>query len=136
MLEAADFEGQWTVSRRIVDRRAGQSARFEGTARLTPDGDALLYHEAGTLYLGPAASFHAERRYVWRFEDGEVVMRFWDGRPFHSFRPDGRTAGTDHPCGSDLYRVEYDFTTWPAWEARWRVTGPAKDYRMVTLYTR
>ena len=136
MLEAADFEGHWTVARRIADRHGAQSGRFEGRARLAPEGCGLAYHETGMLHLGPAATFRAERRYLWRFEEGAVAVRFADGRPFHRFVPKGQAAGTDHPCGADLYRVEYDFTGWPAWESRWRVTGPAKDYEMVTFYTR
>ena len=136
MLGLADFAGEWTVARRIADRHGAQSGRFDGVATLTPQADALAYLERGTLHLGPAATFHAERRYLWRFEAGTVAMAFADGRPFHRFVPEGRAAGTDHPCGADLYRVAYDFTGWPAWESRWRVTGPAKDYEMVTLYTR
>ena len=56
-------------------------------------------------------------------------MLFPDGRFFHRFRPEGAAAGTDHPCGPDLYRVAYDFAAWPAWSVTFDVSGPRKAYR-------
>ena len=52
------------------------------------------------------------------------------------FVPSGRTAGSDHPCGADLYRVEYDFSRWPEWSAVWDVSGPRKNYTMESRFRR
>lgn len=137
MIGVAEFAGDWRIERRIDDRRAGQEGWFEGHARLAPDGPAgLRYVETGVLRLGSGPPMPADRTYLWRFLEDQVEVRFEDGRPFHAFLPEGQSDGTDHPCGADLYRVRYDFGQWPAWEARWRVTGPRKAYEMTSLYRR
>lgn len=135
MPDIADFIGRWAMARRIDDRRAGQGGRFDGEAVLAPAGTGRLgYAEAGLLRLGEGPGFAARRAYLWTFDAEGVAVAFEDGRPFHRFVPEGRGAGTDHPCGADLYRVTYDFTGWPLWRVRWSVLGPAKEYMMETLY--
>ncbi len=136
-LSASDFLGTWIISREIEDRRLKQMGELSGKAELTSRGDAgLEYHEAGELRIGESAPVEASRGYRWAFEGGQVAVAFTDGRAFHAFTPAGHGKGTDHPCGSDLYRVEYDFTGWPEWRAIWTVKGPRKDYTSVTVYTR
>lgn len=134
MLRPEDFLGLWRLERIIDDRLSGKTGRFEGTARLVPQGDGLLYHEEGMLRLGEGTPLAAHRSYLWRWEGDAVAVSFTDGRPFHRFRPAGTAAGTDHPCGADLYRVLYDFTAFPRWTAQWDVAGPRKAYRMVSVY--
>jgi hypothetical protein len=133
MLTLTDFTCAWRVQRTIEDR-LGPPGRFEGRAFLTPDGKGLRYREEGTLRLGDGATMTAHRDYLWRASGDRIEVLFADGRPFHSFVPCGQAPGTDHPCGRDLYRVTYDFTAWPHWTAEWVVTGPAKDYRMLSAY--
>lgn len=134
MLTPADFLGLWRLDRAIDDRLAGTAGRFEGTARFVAQGDGLLYREEGTLRLGDGPPLAAHRAYLWRWERDGVLVSFPDGRPFHRFRPEGASEGTDHPCGADLYRVAYDFAAFPRWAAEWRVEGPRKDYRMRSDY--
>lgn len=136
MLTADDFAGAWRVERSIEDRLAGQAGRFEGVARLAPDGAGLAYREEGRLALGGAPALAASRAYLWRFGPACVEVLFPDGRPFHRFRPEGQAEGTEHPCGADLYRVHYDFRAWPAWSAAWEVRGPRKGYRTASTYAR
>ena len=131
-----DFAGTWRLARMIDDRLSGRPGRFEGVARLSPEGEGLRYREEGTLRLGEGPPFAATRDYVWLPDGQGIEVRFADGLPFHRFTPQGRAPGTDHPCGRDLYRVAYDFTGWPGWEAVWTVTGPAKDYVMASRYAR
>lgn len=129
-----DFVGVWRVTRRIADR-LGPDGVFDGTAEMVAQGDAgLRYHESGRLALGSGPTMTADRRYLWRFAGGGVVVMFADGAPFHTFQPTGRVAGTDHPCGADMYRVRYDFRLWPVWQAEWTVSGPRKDYTSLTTY--
>jgi hypothetical protein len=59
---------------------------------------------------------------------------FADGRPFHAFDPGAARPEAAHDCPPDLYRVRYDFSDWPDWQAAWEVRGPRKDYRMVSRY--
>ncbi len=136
MIGPADFVGQWRLTRQIDDRRAGATGHMEGQATFTPIGHALRYFEEGQLRLGDGPMLEAQRIYLWDFDGEEVAMRFEDGRAFHRFRPAGLSPGTEHPCGDDLYRVEYDFTAWPIWSATWEVSGPRKDYTFVSRYSR
>ena len=73
----------------------------------------------------------AERRYLWR-ED--LTVWFEDGRFFHQVPAEGGETG--HWCDPDQYDVTYHFNDWPDFQVVWRVKGPAKDYRMVSHYTR
>ncbi|KPP87204.1 MAG: hypothetical protein HLUCCA08_04565 [Rhodobacteraceae bacterium HLUCCA08] len=135
MIAAARFAGAWRLEREIEDRLGGQVLRGEGVARFDGIGPELRYHEELVLTLpGAAAPVRAERRYLWRFGAGRVAVFFDDGLPFHAFVPEGHGAGTDHPCGADLYRVAYDFSRFPGWQAVWTVTGPRKDYTSRTSY--
>lgn len=128
-----DFAGDWRVLRRIADRAGGQCLRFEGTARFVPDGAALAYAERGVLRLPGQPPFEAHRRYRWRVEGRRIVVDHGDGRPFHAFDPAAPDA--DHLCPPDTYHVSYRFGRWPRWSALWTVTGPRKDYRMLTRFT-
>lgn len=127
------FRGNWTLTRRIEDRREGRSGHFSGSACFLPVGEGLDYREEGILTLG-GAPFRASRRYLWSEAGGDIEVRFADGRFFHRFRPGARHPAAEHPCGDDLYRVAYDFSRWPHWRAEWRVRGPAKDYILVSDY--
>ena len=136
MITAQALAGEWTVARLIADQRTGQPGRFDGIARLTPVAGGLDYAEAGQLTLGTAAPLQAKRGYRWQFDADGVAVFFSDGRAFHRFQPGVSGPGTDHLCGADLYRVRYDWGDWPAWQATWQVTGPAKDYVMTSRHVR
>lgn len=137
MLGPRDFEGEWQITRDITDRKAGQTWRLEGRAVLEAQGDdRLLYTESGTLRFGDGTPMAATRRYLWQFTPEGVKMLFEDGKPFHSFVPEGYVTGSEHPCGEDVYRVRYDFIPWPRWRSVWLVTGPRKDYTSITEFTR
>ena len=135
-MSPADFAGVWQVGRIITDRLAGQVGRFDGQAVLSAAGTDLTYEEAGRLQMGQGAVMTATRRYHWAFRDGLVVVTFADHGPFHSFQPGVSGAGTDHSCGSDLYRVKYGFSEWPVWTAVWQVSGPRKEYSLDSRYWR
>lgn len=131
------FAGAWQIMRRITDNLGQQGGRFVGQAVLEPDAQGgLIYDETGQLHLSSGPVLTAQRRYLWGFEDGRVVMRFADGRPFHDFAPKGQSGDIRHLCGDDIYDVRYDFTRFPSWTARWQVTGPRKDYVSFSTYSR
>lgn len=131
----ADFEGVWRITREIADRK-GPGGRFEGRAVFCRDGKGLAYSEEGVLTLDGQAPVAAARRYLWRpAGPGRIAVAFPDGRPFHDFALDPE-AEAEHRCDPDLYRVAYDFSAWPDWSAAWRVTGPRKDYRLLSRYRR
>lgn len=125
-----DFIGLWELERDITPA-TGAPARFEGQAtwRAVPGGAA--YHETGVLHLDGAAPMMAQRRYAWR---DDLSVWFTDGRPFHTVPPLGGQA--THFCDPDTYVSTYDFAEWPVFWVRHDVTGPKKDYAMITRYTR
>ncbi|WP_444464952.1 DUF6314 family protein [Rhodobacter capsulatus] len=133
MPQLNDFRGVWTLSRHIL-QADGPEGRFAGQAVFTPEGAGLRYHEAGQLFLTGEVPMQAERDYLWHAEGAQIVVRFEDGRDFHRFDPEAAAAA--HWCDPDDYRVRYDFAAWPAWSSEWRVTGPRKDYVMISHYTR
>lgn len=130
----ADFAGEWTVTRRIEDRRAGREGTFSGRAVFLPDGDGLDYREEGSIAFPGQPPLRAERRYRWRAEGARIAVLYADGRPFHSFSQ--ALPGAEHLCAPDLYQVRYAFEGWPVWECVWDVSGPRKDYRLHSVYRR
>jgi hypothetical protein len=128
-----DFVGCWRIDRRIEDA-LGANGHFTGMATISPGTKtACNYRETGTLRLGET-SFEAERRYRWtETSPGLLSIFFDDGRFFHSFSLSPNVDAT-HDCPPDWYEVQYDFASWPSWTARWRVTGPRKDYVMESRY--
>lgn len=126
----SDFLGHWTVTRDITPAQ-GQGARFEGTAAWRAVQGGAQYHEIGTLRVGQGTGMTAERRYFWA-EDLSVY--FEDGRLFHHVPAGG--GQTTHLCDPDIYVLDYDFAGWPRFELRHRVSGPRKDYAMITQFTR
>jgi Family of unknown function (DUF6314) len=135
-MELRSFAGLWRIERRIEDVRAGRTGAFAGEARFEPAAGGLAYREEGALSFPGAAPMRAERRYLWRDGGaGTIDVFFADGRFFHRFDAEDAAPAASHDCPPDLYRVRYDFRGWPRWQAEWRVTGPRKDYGMVSSYT-
>ncbi|ADB50931.1 DUF6314 family protein [Conexibacter woesei] len=160
----AFLTGRWTLERTIDDRRAGRRGRASGEARFEPlDAGAgasgvgasgvgasgaasggLRWIEHGTVQIGDfAGEFSRELAIV---PDGDAwLVRFDDGRPFHPLDLREGRCLVDHPCGADAYAGALRAFETPAGpagpagpelEVDWRVTGPAKDQRIVTRYRR
>src|SRR3546814_19135169 len=61
----AFLQGEWSLERRVQDRRAAQDGRLSGAAAFTADGSGLLCREAGRLALGaPEGPALQSYRYV------------------------------------------------------------------------
>ncbi|MDD9729680.1 DUF6314 family protein [Mameliella sp. AT18] len=123
------FLGVWQVSRQIR-QDDGARGRFEGTARWQADGTGAIYCERGQFWLGGQGPFVAERSYRW---DADLTVYFEDGRLFHQVPAQGGAVA--HWCPPDQYDGHYDFSDWPRWSLRWRVSGPRKGYQSLTRYT-
>ena len=126
----ADFEGRWTLSRRIV-HADGTRATFEGVAEWVPGDGGLWLTERGELRIDDRPGLQAAQRYLWT--EG-LVVSFSDGRYFHTVPAGGGRA--DHFCSPDMYVADYDFTAWPVFSTVWQVEGPRKSYRMESVYAR
>lgn len=123
-----DFLGTWDLDRRI-EQSDGQTARFSGQARWTPQGQGALHTETGQLTLDRHPPMQAERRYRW---GADLTVWFEDGRFFHRVPPQG--GRSDHWCDPDQYDAAYEFDDWPVFRVTWQVRGPRKDYTMTSLY--
>lgn len=134
-MQLQSFLGLWRIERAIEDARNGARGRFTGSAHFTPHRDGLLYREEGRLRLGEGPEMAAARAYLWRDGGaGTIAIHFEDGRHFHRLHAGEDTPADSHDCPPDRYHVRYDFTRWPLWQSEWRVAGPRKDYRLLSLY--
>jgi len=116
--------------------RLDQSGDLTGEAVFEPDGHGLRYTESGLLKIGEYED-HASRTYLYAFpEPHRAFVSFDDGRPFHEldFRAD--EVRVQHLCGDDVYAGIFNADSRNQWRVRWRVTGPRKDQRIASVYTR
>ncbi len=133
-IELNDFEGVWQLDRRIEDVRAGQVIQGTGTARFVPDDAGLIYDEELSLQVPGAPMMQATRRYLWRAAPEGIAILFDDERPFHTIRLTDAAPEDRHYCDPDIYDVAYDLSQFPQWHARWRVSGPRKNYVLTSRY--
>jgi Family of unknown function (DUF6314) len=158
----AFLRGTWQVTRQLIDHRAAADGTFTGVATwLAPDGPVaddsaaddsaehgpgadepaadrpvLAYHEHGELvyrgHRGPAS-----RRLIYRSgPDGTADVRFTDGHEFYQLDARDGTWQAQHECGADHYAVSGRVLGDDAFREHWRVTGPAKDYEIITTLVR
>ncbi|PIE10565.1 MAG: hypothetical protein CSA72_08660 [Rhodobacterales bacterium] len=130
------FEGDWILERVVDDRRAGQTSRFEGRAEVKLEGSGAVLLESGRWVDGPYRGLGGERRYLWQADGARIAVLFDDGRPFHVWDPAQGGDCVPHWCDPDTYEGHYDLALPDHWRVTWQVRGPAKDYRMETLYRR
>jgi hypothetical protein len=131
--------GAWSFDRVIE----GQGS-MQGLATFTPlDAGCLDYREQGRLKLQNGTELEAEREYVFRKRDRgfEVFFKETPPRLFHtislSASDDGALNGSaDHLCSPDHYQSTYTFLADGGFVVRHVVSGPRKDYTMITTYTR
>lgn len=130
-----DFLGEWRLHKMMTSLDGMALGRFDGKARIFENETAgdYIYHETGQFFLGDDA-YHAERRYLWAFRDGEIAICFEDGRPFHVMNA---TFEDRHYCGNDIYDVAYQLLDLPnAWQSEWRIQGPRKNTIISNSYKR
>lgn len=133
------LSGRWTFQRTIEGFGA-----MDGAATFTPgDAGCLNYHEKGILKLTKGGEFPAERDYIfrWRKDGFDVLFKEDQPRLFQeiSLAPthdSGLSGVGDHLCVRDTYSSRYEFLPDGRFTIRHVVNGPAKDYVMVTTYTR
>jgi hypothetical protein len=134
----AFLTGAWRIARTVKDARNGQDGGFDGTAIFTPLPDGgLLLTESGTMrlggYTGPAEQTY---RYAFPEDPGRAEVFRHDGTPFHDLDLADGTAEAVHHCGADLYRGTFRVLGPDEWVVEWAVSGPRKDYHMVTRHYR
>lgn len=133
-LSPLDLLGSWSLDRRIEDRRSGELLHVTGTAVLEQVGAGeVRWQEEGQLERadGHRAPVSRELRVL---RDGEAwTVHLPYGAPFHRWEVD---APLTHLCGRDVYRGRMERPSALRWSVTWQVTGPAKDYRSVSVLSR
>ena len=128
--------GPWRLARLIDDRRAGQRGGLRGRAVFAAEGAGLRHGETGRLRLGIHTG-PARQDYRYLFPRPDLAeARFADGRPFHDLDLSRGHWEAEHLCGDDLYRGTFHALGRDLLVVSWAVTGPRKDYAMVSRYRR
>lgn len=130
--------GTWDFHREVRDHRDGTEYDASGKATFTPEGDGRIrWAEEGTLRWADRSTPVNRTLFLVRGPSAAAPPSGWrvtfeDGRDFHPWtaRP------VEHACGRDLYEGMVAPGSGSTWTIRWQVTGPAKDYTMVTRYSR
>jgi Family of unknown function (DUF6314) len=131
--------GAWSFDRVIE----GQGS-MKGLATFAPlDAECLAYREQGRLKLQNGIELEAEREYIFRKRDRgfEVFFKETPPRLFHAIElaasDDGALNGSaGHLCNLDHYQSTYTFRGDGGFVVRHIVSGPRKDYVMITTYMR
>jgi hypothetical protein len=135
----ASLPGAWSFNRVIE----GQGS-MQGIATFTPLGAvSLAYRERGRLKLLDGTELEAEREYVFRESDRGFNVFFKETplRLFHAIELVASDGGAligsaGHLCNLDHYQSTYSFSADDGFVIRHVVSGPRKDYTMITTYRR
>ncbi|MFC0409535.1 DUF6314 family protein [Roseomonas elaeocarpi] len=130
MAWTGDLHGDWLVRRRIVDHRARSHYVFEGQAHITP----TQFRETGVMRAN-GSTMAATRSYQLLRRQAVLLVLHEDGTPFFSLDLDHGGA-IQHRCGEDTYLGRFLRRDAGCWAESWRVQGPRKRYRSLTLYRR
>ncbi|MET9859630.1 DUF6314 family protein [Streptomyces smyrnaeus] len=145
---AGYLAGLWSIERIVIDRRTETEGSFRGSAEFraadaadaaeaagAPEG-ALLHREEGQLTWG-GRTYPATRvlRLLPR-PDGTAEVTFADGRHFHELDLRSGDWSVVHPCAADRYEGRFTVCSPDEWHLQWRITGPAKDQLLQSVYRR
>jgi hypothetical protein len=124
--------GDWRLTRRLADLRAGLSGTVHGRLTLRTERGEIAWIEQGIL-LWNGSRLSVSRSYrLLRAEHGWWLY-FADGRPFHAWVPG---QWVHHPCREDSYRGLITITGPDRWRTRWEVDGPDKAQLIITWLSR
>ena len=131
--------GSWSFSRIVTGH-----VTVEGVAVVMPSDDgAFAYREQGHLTLANGTTLEAEREYIFRRGERGFSVFFKETPPrlFHEISlfasGGGALSGSaGHLCDLDHYQSAYTFFPNGRFVVRHVVSGPRKDYTMVTTYRR
>jgi hypothetical protein len=100
----------------------------------SPWKDCWLATETGVL-SNPHSIFPFSRQYVYELDGSEIIVRFQDGRWFHTIDCQSfPNVDFVHHCGNDLYKGSVAISE-SSWEQKWQITGPKKNLRIRTYFS-
>jgi hypothetical protein len=131
------FAGRWQLKRRIMDRRLMQAGAMTGHVSIQPCKDGSLHwQEHGLLRFGGHEG-EASRTYRLRQAvDGGLAFDFEDERPFFAVPTGEKRWRFSHLCAPDRYEGRWFLKHADELWLSWWITGPRKDYRMISRYSR
>ena len=128
--------GAWQVTRLGWDGVPARTMRLCGTARFSTCALGLLFEERGRISAGDYVG-EAAQRYVFHIASASMAtVCFEDGRPFHHLDLETGLARVQHDCPPDRYEGRYRVLAPTCWLLSWRVTGPRKNQRLTSRFTR
>lgn len=130
--------GEWRLSRQLADRAAGTTGQLDGTVSFTLDDGGLLHLESGVLRWAGQDHVPATRQLSWypASSPWAADICFDDGRPFHHLDLSSGADQPVHDCQPDVYRGEFQLLGPDEWSYQWEVTGPRKDFLLVSQLIR
>ena len=132
----AYLQGSWALIREVEDRQTGDYGRFAGEAVFTPAGPELVSREEGVFRFRLYDNV-VTRAYRYRFPvPSAAEVSFDHGGLFHRLDLSAGRWVAQHLCGADLYRGAFRVDGADLWHVIWDVTGPGKDHRIATRFTR
>lgn len=131
--------GEWVFERVVSDRLADEVIEVGGNVTFTEErpvdsAGRIRWAEQGVMRRR-GAEIPVTRTLFLVERAGEWHVTFEDGRDFHPWSPGAEVV---HLCGADTYAglVEPDPRHEGRWQVTWQVSGPRKDYTMVTRLRR
>ncbi|WP_420416853.1 DUF6314 family protein [Pacificispira sp.] len=127
-----DLGGRWRLSRLVFDFSEGTFLRGTGEMQAVADGARLWRLQETLIFNG----FEAQRDSLWQIVGQSLHLRYADGAPLVVLDLTQGTAEDAHLCAPDRYLARFKTLGSDRFKLSWRVTGPRKNYAMVTDYRR
>ncbi len=145
MTEAANFltflPGTWHIDRQINVKGRAES-KFQGLAHIRPTDirGTFSYHEEGR-FVGEDVKLEGYRDYIYKVKNDTLTILFADAHRMgeHYVTLDfsnGATAQDTYLCGDDIYGHIFEIISGEHFMTETTVSGPEKDYRLITNYRR
>ena len=128
----SDLGGAWVLTRLVWDFRMAKWSRGTGWANFAEWQPGRFQCREDLFFAGN----QARQMTLWDIFPDRIDMHYGDGRPLVTLPTSDRRSTAEHLCGEDLYRARLKQVDGKRVRIGWRVTGPRKDYAMMTEYRR
>lgn len=130
--------GTWQLTREI-----STGERFNGSVELSwLDNTSMRFEETGQLELADGTQIEGHRNWIWRFKSSGKLEIYYDETPprlYHSIllksEDECLKGSAEHHCANDLYHGQYEISRSQIKTIQ-TVTGPSKDYQIVSHYSK
>ena len=127
-----DLDGAWVLTRLVWDFTLSRWQRGTGWVNFAEWAPGRFQCREDLFFAGNPA----RRMTLWDVSTGRIDIHYADGYPLVGLDLSATPCEGEHLCGEDLYRARLKSIDPTRFVLGWRVTGPRKDYAMVTDYRR